>query len=94
MATMDEVRIYSRALSDSEIQQLYSGASTCDTTTPYNQGYAAAQAACKANPSSCGISVGTSGTGVTTGNHATYTQRRIRCIFPILTCPAGDDFGL
>lgn len=61
---LDEVRVYNRALSDTEIQQLYSNnsCSTTDTTAAYNQGYAAAQAACQTNPSSCGITAGTSST--------------------------------
>lgn len=83
----DDFRIYNRALSAAEIQQLYSGASTCDTTTPYNQGYSAAQAACKANPSSCGITVSTSGSSVTTTGHATYTPSSNLVHIPYLDVP-------
>lgn len=57
---------------------------TCDTTTPYNQGYAAAQTACKANPSACGIIVGT---GSTTGSHASYTPSSNSVHIPYLDVP-------
>jgi hypothetical protein len=83
---IDEVRAYNRALSSAEVQQLASGATgTCDTTTPYDQGYAAAQAACKANPSACGITVSTSPT--TTSGHATYSPTANTVHMPFLDVP-------
>jgi hypothetical protein len=48
---INEVRIYNRALSDSEIQTLYHERSC------YETGFVAGVAACKANPASCGINV-------------------------------------
>jgi Laminin G domain. len=56
--SIDDVYIYNRALSDAEIQELYNGQSC------YNEGFAAGVAACKANPTSCGINVNP-GTAVT-----------------------------
>jgi hypothetical protein len=85
---LDDVRIYNRALSSAEIQQLATNQTgICDTTTPYNQGYAAAQAACKANPSSCGITASTSGSIVTTTGHATYTPSSNLVHIPYLDVP-------
>jgi len=52
---IDDVRIYNRALSASEIKELYGDEPPPDDC--YDQGYAAGQAACKANPASCGITV-------------------------------------
>ena len=75
--SIDDLKVYNRSLSDTEIQQLYSGNScpVTDTTSSYNQGYAAgqtaAQAACKATPSSCGITTTSTGTSTSSG-HATY----------------------
>lgn len=86
---LDDVRIYNRALSSVEIQQLATDqtGNACDTTTPYNQGYAAAQAACKSSPSSCGITVSTSGSGVTTSSHATYNPTANTVHIPYLDVP-------
>ena len=52
--SIDDVYVYNRAISASEIQELYGGyvPQTC-----YDTGYAAGQAACLANPASCGINV-------------------------------------
>jgi hypothetical protein len=55
---IDNIRLYNRVLSDSEIIELYTEQSC------YNEGFAAAMAACKANPASCGINVNP-GTAVT-----------------------------
>ena len=49
---LDDIKIYSRALSDSEIEQL-KNENTCDTQ--YNQGYNDGQQSCINDPSSCGI---------------------------------------
>jgi len=48
---IDDIRIYNRAISASEIQEIYYG-QTC-----YEQGFVAGVATCKANPASCGINV-------------------------------------
>jgi hypothetical protein len=51
---IDEVRIYNRALSDSEILELYTASAP---PTCYETGFVAGVAYCKANPASCGINV-------------------------------------
>ncbi len=58
---IDDIRIYNRALSASEIQEIYDGSAP---PTCYDTGYTAGVAACKANPTSCGINVNP-GTAVT-----------------------------
>jgi hypothetical protein len=58
---IDDIRIYNRALSASEIQELYTGSAP---QSCYDTGYAAGVAACKANPAQCGINVN-HGTAVT-----------------------------
>jgi hypothetical protein len=47
----------------------WEASSTCDTTTPYNQGLTDGKAACKANPASCGIATSGSSSG---SGHATF----------------------
>lgn len=59
--SIDDLRIYNRALSEAEIKELCNDDPDPDC---YTEGYAAGQAACKANPASCGIIV-TGGDAVT-----------------------------
>ncbi|SLM28771.1 exported hypothetical protein [Desulfamplus magnetovallimortis] len=52
---VDEVRIYNRALSESEIQELYREGELTDDR--YEEGYEAGKQYCINNPEACGISV-------------------------------------
>ena len=63
---VDDIRIYNRALSESEIQELYNykGDSSCssseytesDLQAKYNEGYEAGKKYCQEHPSECGMS--------------------------------------
>ncbi len=66
---IDELRIYNRALSESEIKELYeqglnncssSGYTETDLQKKYSEGFEAGKEYCKKNPSACGISVSSS----------------------------------
>ena len=54
--SIDEVRIYNRVLSESEIHQLYSLDNNCQSE--YQGGYEAGKQFCINNPDDCGITVG------------------------------------
>ncbi len=66
---LDDLRIYSRALSELEIQELYRASPIC-TDTNTDGSTAAGIAQCKANPASCGIDI--SG-GAVTGETGTVS---------------------
>ena len=54
-----EVRLYNRALSEVEIEELYSGTQCNDKYDEgYNEGFEAGEEYCKNNPASCGIDIG------------------------------------
>lgn len=58
--SIDDVRIYNRVLTETEIQEIYTNSSTAgscdDYDTGYQTGYQEGMAYCKNNPSACGIS--------------------------------------
>jgi Concanavalin A-like lectin/glucanases superfamily len=58
---IDDVRIYNRALSESEIQSLYNETSNMCSQADLDAAYNAGKQACIADPASCGIPVGTGG---------------------------------
>jgi hypothetical protein len=51
LGTIDDIRIYNRALSESEIRELYNESSTCEES--YDEGYNDGYTACQADPN-CG----------------------------------------
>lgn len=67
---IDDVRIYDRALSESEIQQLYHGEISCNQYTQADLDNAIEQGKqiCKANPAACGIDVTAAVTGEVKSN--------------------------
>jgi Concanavalin A-like lectin/glucanases superfamily len=74
--SIDDVRIYNRALSAAEIQELYTGGSCSQTDldAAYQQGFNDGKQACESNPASCGItSAGTSQCGTVTTDFLTPT---------------------
>ncbi|MBF0378665.1 MAG: LamG domain-containing protein [Desulfamplus sp.] len=54
---IDDLLIYNRAISESEVQQLYSGQTTELQNSEYDLGYQKGIEFCKQNPSKCGINI-------------------------------------
>lgn len=63
---LDEIRVYNRALSEIEIEELYNHKNECDDESDqyddgYNDGFQAGKEYCMNNPSACGIDIEDSG---------------------------------
>ena len=90
MGQLDEMRIYNRALSQSEIQELAFQSNDCSSSTStsnYDSGYAAGKAYCVANPSACGITTVSTAGG--DSSHATYNPLSSLLKIPYVNVPSG-----
>jgi hypothetical protein len=79
--TMDDIRIYNRALSKSEIQQLYQGENNCTINGGFTQvdidnAIEQGKQTCINNPASCGITASDSSTSVSGGSTSVIDVRK------------------